>query len=84
MEEEKKHFVENKDREERKQEQDTRQQETKQKDKKISSIQAFILGIVSIFVVVALGIIFYGVGQVKKVSDSGLALQVAKTFNLLL
>ena len=35
-----------------------------------------------VLVLVFLGVVVYGVASVKKVSDSGFALQVAKTFNL--
>ena len=54
----------------------------KRGETKVGVLQAFITGIVLVLVLVVLGFVVYGVASVKKVSDSGFALQVAKTFNL--
>ncbi len=55
---------------------------TKKGGMKMGVLQAFIMGIVAVLVLVVLGGLVYGVMGVKNVSDSSLALGVAKAFNL--
>ena len=55
---------------------------TKKEGMKLGALQAFAMGVVAILVLVAISALVYGVVSVKKVSDSGFSMQVAKTFNL--